>query len=89
MLFAPSVRLSKTEVFTACQVLADADRCLVRSGALREAGALVDLFELLEERLSLDDPVVGERRPAQCAADVVSPVDSSSGSNSMESELTQ
>jgi hypothetical protein len=89
VLFAPCVRLSKTEVFTACQVLADADRCLVRSGALREAGALVDLFELLEERLSLDDSAVDERRPAQCGSGAASPAGSWSGSNSMESEFTQ
>ena len=29
--FAPVVRLSKEEVFAACQALADADRCLVTS----------------------------------------------------------
>ena len=36
VLFAPSVRLTKGEVFSACQALADADRCLVRAG--RHAG---------------------------------------------------
>jgi hypothetical protein len=89
VLFAPSVRLSKTEVFGACQVLADADRCLVRSGALREADALVDLFELLEERLAVDDLAVDGGRPAQLRSDFESPVLSSAGSKSMDSELTQ
>lgn len=50
--FAPSVLLTKAEVFGACQALSDADRVLVRTGRLAEAGALGDLFELLEERLS-------------------------------------
>lgn len=50
--FAPSVRLSKAEVFLACQALADADRVLLRAGRLDEAAALGDLFELLEERLA-------------------------------------
>ena len=56
VLFAPSVRLTKGEVFSACQALADADRCLVRAGRPREAGALGDLFELLEARMATDDP---------------------------------
>jgi hypothetical protein len=46
------VRLSKAEVFLACQALADADRVLLRAGRLDEAAALGDLFELLEERLA-------------------------------------
>jgi hypothetical protein len=46
------VHLTKREVFTACQALADADRVLVRSGLVEEAHALGDLFELFEERLS-------------------------------------
>ncbi len=50
--FAGSVGLTKAEVFTACQALADADRLLARVGGTSEAGALGDLFELLEERLS-------------------------------------
>ncbi len=83
------MRLSKTEVFGACQVLADAARSLVRSGALREADALVDLFELLEERLAVDDLAVDGRRRPQLAADFASPVLSSAGSKSMDSELTQ
>jgi len=50
--FRPSVVLTKGEVFAACQVLADADRCLVRAGLLGEADALGDLFELLEHRMA-------------------------------------
>ncbi len=54
--FTAGVRLSKHEVFRACQALADADRCLVGSGHLTEAGALGVLFELLEGRLvAVDD----------------------------------
>ncbi len=48
----PSVVLTKSEAFAACQVLADADRCLVRAGRLGEADALCDLFELLEARMA-------------------------------------
>jgi hypothetical protein len=48
-----SVLLTKSEVFAACQVLADADRCLVRAGLLNEADALGDLFELLEHRMAV------------------------------------
>ncbi len=50
--FAESVVLSKGEVFGACQALADADRLLLRNGAMSEASALGDLFELLEARLA-------------------------------------
>jgi hypothetical protein len=49
---AATVRLSKGEVFAACQALADADRRLVGVGCVAEAGALGDLFELLEDRLT-------------------------------------
>jgi len=49
---AASVRLTKGEVFAACQALADADRRLVGVGYVAEAGALGDLFELLEDRLT-------------------------------------
>ena len=75
------MRLSKREVFSACQALADADRCLVRAGRLREAGALADLFQLLEARLVAGDlgPVGPGSPGVQCSA----------GSYSMESELTQ
>ena len=43
--------LTKAEAFDACQVLADVDRCLVRAGCGREASALAELFELIEDRL--------------------------------------
>jgi hypothetical protein len=46
------VRLTKGEVFEACQALADADRVLLRVGGVNEAAALGDLFELFEERLA-------------------------------------
>ncbi len=54
-----AVSLTRTEVFTACQALADADRVLVRSGATREAAVLAELFELLEHRLTAARPAVG------------------------------
>ena len=50
--FGSSIRLTKREAFDACQVLADADRFLLRSGRIAEASALGDLFELIEERLT-------------------------------------
>jgi hypothetical protein len=53
------VRLSKQEVVDACQVLADADRCLVGVGYAAERGALGDLFELLEDRLTRGQPSSG------------------------------
>lgn len=53
--FLPTVLLTKGEVFAACQVLADADRCLVRAGLLGEADALGNLFELLENRMAAAD----------------------------------
>lgn len=49
--FEPRVVLTKEEAFTACQVLADAGRALVRSGGADEADTLCSLFALLEERL--------------------------------------
>ncbi len=49
--FSATIRLTKAEVFAACQALADADRILVSSGGLRESRAIADLFELMEERL--------------------------------------
>jgi hypothetical protein len=52
VLFGHDVVLSKGEVFGACQALADADRALLQAGRTDEAGALGDLFELLEQRLS-------------------------------------
>ncbi len=81
VLFAPSVRLTKGEVFSACQALADADRCLVRAGRQREAAALGDLFELLEARM-----VAGDRPPGGTG---VGGAQSPVGSYSMESEFTQ
>jgi hypothetical protein len=50
--FVSQVRLTKREVFDACQALADADRVLVATGSTTEARALGDLFELLEQRMT-------------------------------------
>jgi hypothetical protein len=50
--FAQSVRLSKAEAFSACQVLADADRRLVRARCFAESDGLAALFDLLEDRLA-------------------------------------
>lgn len=49
--FTDNVRLTKGEVFAACQVLADAERHLRAAGHLAEAEALWHLFDLLERRL--------------------------------------
>jgi len=81
LLFAASVRLTKGEAFSACQALADADRCLLHAGHLREADALGDLFLLLEARLVAGDP----DREGSGAGEAQSSV----GSYSMESEFTQ
>jgi hypothetical protein len=55
--FGTTVLLTKAEVFGACQALADADRLLLRFGGTREASALGDLFELLEQRLAVGPAV--------------------------------
>lgn len=73
--FTPTIQLTKSEAFDACQALADADRFLLRAGQDDAARALGDLFELLEQRLTAS---CSERR-AQAR----------SGSNSSDSELTQ
>ncbi len=57
--FGVAIALTRTEVFTACQALADADRVLVRFGATREAADLADLFDLLEHRLTTTRPDTG------------------------------
>jgi hypothetical protein len=46
-----AVTLSKGEVFSACQALADAESTLRRVGHAGDADALFELFELLERRL--------------------------------------
>lgn len=51
-----AVRLSKAEAFDACQLLADADRCLARAGHPAEAAALAELFDLIESRLCEREP---------------------------------
>jgi hypothetical protein len=87
------VCLTRAEVFDACQVLADADHVLVATGARREAAALADLFELLEDRMTR--PRCG-RSPSESTGpsgpggdDPDSPRYGCSGSYSMDSELTQ
>ena len=79
--FGTTVLLTKSEVFGACQALADADRALLRSGGTAEAAALGDLFELLEQRLSV----------VPLAAQAPSPgaLSPSWGRYSSDSELTQ
>ena len=57
--FGAAVLLTKSEVFRACQGLADADRILRRHGGHEEAAALGDLFELLERRLAASVAVDG------------------------------
>ena len=88
--FTASVRLTKDEVFSACQALADADRCLVRTGRLGEADALGDLFLLLEERLVAEgdpaEPDPAEPDPGGPGSAGGQP---SVGSYSMDSEFTQ
>jgi hypothetical protein len=79
--FGTTVLLTKAEVFGACQALADADRALLRVGRAPEAAALGDLFELLEQRLS----VVASAAQAGVPAPPAAP----SGSNSSDRELTQ
>jgi hypothetical protein len=45
------VFLTKREAFEACEVCAEAERALLRSGKQIEAHRLAALFELIEERL--------------------------------------
>jgi hypothetical protein len=48
---ASGVVLSRTEAFELCEVLAEAERLLVRSGRGATAARLATAFELLEDRL--------------------------------------
>lgn len=52
--FASAVVLSKLEVFRALEACADAERGLLRAGRAPEAAAVAALFELLEDRVTLD-----------------------------------
>ena len=97
--FAARVHLTKREAFRACQALADADRLLVAAGGMAEAGALGDLFELLEDRLTtpttlraLSAGVRGGGASARSSRRVdhdVGPGQESVGAYSMEREFTQ
>jgi hypothetical protein len=49
--FSPAVVLTKREAFEACEVCAEAERALLRTGRAVEAGRLATLFELIEARL--------------------------------------
>lgn len=49
--FTSEVFLTKREAFEACEVCAEAERALLRSGKQIEAHRLAALFELIEERL--------------------------------------
>jgi hypothetical protein len=95
------VRLTKAEAFDACQVLADADRCLSRADRPTEAAALAHLFDLIESRLCDEDEqpspahAAGDRCSTtgdltECAAhDGVGDFSSESGSYSRDREFTQ
>jgi hypothetical protein len=97
--FAGRVHLTKREAFHACQALADADRVLVAAGGMAEAGALGDLFELLEDRLTTPTPgsvpsaeIHGHGASARDSRRVdvgAGPGQESVGSYSMEREFTQ
>jgi hypothetical protein len=52
--FATAVVLTKREAFEACEVCADAERALLRTGRAFEAGRIAALFELIEARLVSD-----------------------------------
>jgi len=49
--FTASVVLSKREAFEACEICAEAERALIRTGRGAEARRLADLFALIEARL--------------------------------------
>ena len=49
--FASAVVFTKREAFEACEVCAEAERALLRTGRAVEAGRLAALFELIEARL--------------------------------------
>jgi hypothetical protein len=52
--FATAVVLTKREAFEACEVCAEAERALLRTGRAVEAGRIAALFELIEARLVAD-----------------------------------
>ncbi len=49
--FAPTVSLLKREAFEICEVVADAERALLRSERPEEAARMAWLFDLVESRL--------------------------------------
>jgi hypothetical protein len=49
--FTASVVLSKREAFEVCEICAEAERALIRTGRGAEAHRLAVLFELIEARL--------------------------------------
>ena len=61
--FAGAVVLSKLEVFSALEACAIAERALLRAGRAADAAGVAALFELLEDRVTLD-PEAPCRTPA-------------------------
>jgi hypothetical protein len=52
--FASSIVLTKREAFEACQVCAEVERALLRTGRVVEAARAASLFEFFENRLVVD-----------------------------------
>jgi len=52
--FASSIVLTKREAFEACQVCAEVERALLRTGRVVEAARAASLFEYFENRLVVD-----------------------------------
>jgi len=50
--FSPAIVLTKVEAFEACEVCAEAERALLRSGQVREADRLAELFTFFEACLT-------------------------------------
>ncbi|MHB8437998.1 MAG: hypothetical protein ACYDD4_02390 [Acidimicrobiales bacterium] len=85
--FAPAIVLMRHEVFDALEALACAEQALLCRHRPVEAAWLAALFEILEDRVSID-PAVSLDTPAHQGGQECVEV-SCSGSNSIESELTQ
>ncbi|MHB8680621.1 MAG: hypothetical protein ACYDA2_00795 [Acidimicrobiales bacterium] len=73
--FATMVVLRAHEVFDALEACAIAERALLRADRAPEAAVVAALFELLEDRVTLDPAGAGQLSLA--------------GSNSSDSEFTQ
>jgi hypothetical protein len=55
--FASAIVFTKREAFALCEVIAEAERLLLREGMAAEAARLASLFELVEGRLVNDGPL--------------------------------